>query len=56
MILFIHLFIYSFIYADPPYLWFQLKAGDIVKLEGQQIVPADMLLVFTSMYADGKDN
>ena len=31
----------------------QVKCGDIVKLSGQELVPVDMVLIFTSMFADG---
>ena len=30
-----------------------IKAGDIIKLEGRQVVPADMLLLLTSNHHDG---
>ena len=30
-----------------------IKAGDIIKLEGKQSVPADMLILLTSNYHDG---
>ena len=29
-----------------------IKAGDIIKLTGTQLVPADMVIIMTSMYAD----
>ena len=32
----------------------KLKSGDVIKLEGQCSVPADLLLVLTSNYLDGK--
>ena len=31
----------------------QVKCGDIVKLKGTELVPVDMVLVMTSMFADG---
>ena len=29
-----------------------IKTGDIIKLNGKQVVPADMVIIMTSMYAD----
>ena len=34
-------------------LYAQIRAGDIIKLSGKTAVPADMIIVLTSLYSDG---